>query len=68
MKISSFKMDYENYRGLDCTVPCDMYSVLLNHGYIDEPYYGTNEKVLFDYSKKDCIFYSEFALSENEKL
>ncbi len=66
MKITSFKMDYENYRGLECTVPCDMYSVLLNHGYIDEPYYGTNEEALFEYSKKDCTFYTEFALSENE--
>ena len=66
MKINNFKMDYENYRGLDCTVPCDMYSVLLAHGYIDEPYYGINEEILLDYSKKDCIFYSELALGENE--
>ena len=66
MKINNFKMDYESYRGLDCTVPCDMYSVLLKHGYIDEPYNGTNEKILFDYSKKDCVFYSDITLSEKE--
>ena len=66
MKITNFKMDYDNYCGLECTVPCDMYSVLLNHGYIDDPYYGTNEEALFEYSKKDCTFYTEFALSENE--
>lgn len=66
MKITSFKMDYENYRGLECTVPCDMYSVLLKYGYIPDPYYGTNEEILFEYSKKDCTFYTDFALSENE--
>ena len=66
MKITNFKMDYENYRGLECTVPCDMYSVLLKYGYIPDPYYGTNEEILFEYSKKDCTFYTEFALSENE--
>lgn len=66
MKITSFKMDYENYRGLECTVPCDMYSVLLKYGYIPDPYYGTNEEILFEYSKKDCTFYTEFALTENE--
>lgn len=66
MKLTNFKMDYENYKGLECTVPCDMYSTLLNHGYIDEPYYGTNEEILFEYSKKDCTFYTDFTLTENE--
>ena len=66
MKLTNFKMDYENYKGLECTVPCDMYSVLLKYGYIPDPYYGTNEEILFDYSKKDCTFYTDFALSENE--
>ena len=66
MKLTNFKMDYENYLGLECTVPCDMYSVLLNHGHIPDPYYGTNEEILFDYSKKDCVFYTDFSLSEKE--
>ena len=66
MKLTNFKMDYENYKGLECTVPCDMYSVLLKYGYIPDPYYGTNEEILFEYSKKDCTFYTDFALSENE--
>ncbi len=66
MKITDFKMDYENYRGLDCTVPCDMYSVLFNHGCINEPYYGTNEEELFEYSMRDCVFYSHFSLSKEE--
>ncbi len=66
MFIENWKMDYEGYRSLDCTVPCDMYSVLLNYGYISDPYYGTNEKELFDYSKKDCVFYSSFSLTKEE--
>ena len=46
MKLTNWKMDYEGYRGLDCTSPCDMYSVLLQHGLISDPYYGTNEEAL----------------------
>lgn len=66
MKITDWKMDYCEHTGLDCTVPCDMYSVLLSHGHIEDPYYGTNEKELFEYSKGDCVFYSTFSLSDEE--
>ncbi len=66
MKLTNWKMDYEGYRGLDCTSPCDMYSVLLQHGLISDPYYGTNEEALTGLSKKDCVFYTEFSLSQEE--
>ena len=66
MEIKNWKMDLENHVGLDCTSPCDMYSVLLNHGIIPDPYYGANELELFDYSKKDLKFYTEFELSKDE--
>ncbi|MBQ7352634.1 MAG: glycoside hydrolase family 2 protein [Clostridia bacterium] len=66
MLINNWKMDFDTYRELDCTVPCDMYSVLLNHGYISDPYYSTNEKELSSLSDKDCSFYSELSLSKGE--
>lgn len=32
MVISDWKMDFGEYSGLRCSVPCDMYSVLYEHG------------------------------------
>ena len=66
MKLTNWKMDYEGYRSLDCVAPCDMYSVLLQHGLISDPYYGTNEETLTDLSKNDCTFYSSFSLTDDE--
>ena len=56
MIITNWKMDFDTHKGLDCVAPCDMYSVLLSHSLIPEPYYGTNEAIRTDLSKKDCTF------------
>ena len=66
MVIKDWKMDFGEYTALACTAPCDMYSVLYSHGYIEDPYYGTNEEKLKDLSRKDSVFYSEFSLNQNE--
>lgn len=66
MIINNWKMDFMEHKGLDCSVPCDMYSVLYAHGLIDDPYYGDNEKKLAELSRNDCTFYSEFTLSDSE--
>ena len=66
MFIENWKMDFGEYSGLDCSAPCDMYSVLLAHGLIDEPYYGTNELKLTRLSENDCTFYTTASLSEQE--
>ncbi|MBQ8146770.1 MAG: glycoside hydrolase family 2 protein [Clostridia bacterium] len=66
MVINDWKMDFDKYTGLACTVPCDMYSVLYEHGYIDDPYYGTNEDKLTALSRKDSVFYSELSLNKEE--
>ena len=66
MVINSWKMDFDKYKGLNCTPPCDMYSILYDYGYIDDPYYGANEEGLTSLSRQDAIFYSEFSLSQEE--
>lgn len=66
MDIKNWKMDIGEHTGLECISPCDMYSVLENHGIIPDPYYGTNEKNLLSYSKTDCVFYSDFCLNQDE--
>ena len=66
MVISNWKMDILGYKGLECTPPCDVYSVLLNYGHISDPYYGINEEKLLDLSRQDCTFYSSFSLGEGE--
>ena len=64
MKITSWKMDFLDYKGISCTIPTDMYSVLFENGYISDPYYGTNEEKLTPLSENDVTFYSEFSLDK----
>lgn len=37
MEIKNWKMTYEGHKDLPCQVPCSMYSVLLEHGIIEDP-------------------------------
>ncbi len=63
--IRSFTMNWGEYVGLSCTLPASMYSVLLEHGLIDDPYYRLNEKKYTDYSRKPADFFSEFEVEES---
>ncbi len=64
MKITTWKMDFLEHKALSCTAPCSMYSVLLDHALIKDPFYGTNELELTGLSEKDCKFYTEFSVDE----
>ncbi len=62
MEIRNWLMDYEEHKGLSCTVPCTMYGTLLEHGLIEDPYYRMNETLYTAYSEKDCTFHTTFAV------
>lgn len=62
MILKDWKMSYGNHNGLKCSAPCSMYSVLLEHKIIDDPYYGINELDCTPLSENDCIFETEFIL------
>ncbi len=64
--IDEWKMDYRNYTGIACTAPCSMYSVLLENGYIDDPFYRMNEKEATKLSDFPCDFSAVFSISEEE--
>lgn len=63
MLINNWKMTYGEYSKLECKVPCSMYSVLLDHGIIADPFYGLNELELTKLSDNDCMFESEFEIT-----
>lgn len=65
MILSNWKMSYGEHKDLACTAPCSMYSVLLEHGIIDDPYYGLNELDSTHLSENDCVFESEFILDDD---
>ncbi len=46
-------MDYEDHH-LPATAPCSMYSILLENGKIEDPYYRMNEKAVTVLSEKDA--------------
>lgn len=62
MKLTNWKMTFDGHKELSCTAPCSMYSVLLDHKIIDDPFYGLNEREYQHLSKKDCKFECEFDL------
>ncbi len=62
MVVKNWAMDFMEHKGLTCTAPCSMYSVLLEHRLIKDPFYGTNELEATGLSEQDCKFYSEFAV------
>ncbi len=66
MVLSNWKMNYEGYNALECTAPCSMYGVLLQHGLIEDPFYGINELKLTGLSDKDCAFFTEFFVDERD--
>lgn len=43
MLLDKWTMIYEGYGKLSCTSPCSMYGVLLEHGLIDDPFWGLSE-------------------------
>lgn len=65
MYLTDWKMSYEQHKGLSCNAPCSMYSVLLEHKLIDDPFYGMNEREYSKLSEKDCSFECEFNVDES---
>lgn len=62
MKIQNWTFYFEGYEPLPCQAPCTMYSVLLEHGKIPDPFYGLNERQLQHLGEKDCTFEAKFSL------
>lgn len=65
MFIKDWKMTCGEYKNLSCSVPCTMYGVLLEHGLIEDPFYGLNEKDVTKLSDMECTFESEFIIDES---
>ncbi len=61
--IKNLEMNFEDYGKFNCTVPCSMYSVLLENGKIDDPFYRDNEYALTDLFRKNCEFNAVFNLA-----
>ncbi len=66
MLIRDFTMTYGEYDALPCEAPCSMYSVLLQHGLIDDPFYGLNELKYTKLSDKPCRFDAVFTVSAED--
>ena len=66
--IKNFRLDYSEYTGLDCTAPCSLCSVLLEHSLIKDPYYGENASLLCGLPETTAVFYTTFHLSNEEYI
>lgn len=64
--LSDWKMNYRSYRGVSCTVPCSMYSVMLENGYMEDPFWGVNEREALKMSDYPCEFVCSFDADESE--
>ncbi len=59
-KLTDWTMEFMEFGKLSCTAPCSMYSVLLAHGKIDDPFYRDNEYAATALSNEDCDFSCRF--------
>ena len=66
MEIRNWTMYYDGFEPLACRAPCTMYSVLLEHGKIPDPFYGINEQTLRHLAEKDCAFEAVFVPESRE--
>lgn len=55
----------DGYPELHAETPCSMYSALLAEKLIDNPFFGGNEEKITKLSEKDCVFKTEFEISED---
>lgn len=65
LEIKSFSMDYEKHAGLSCTAPCSLYSVLLEHGIIDDPAKCEDISLFAKMPKSECVFTSKFEVTQH---
>lgn len=63
-EIKNWQLSYRGEEGLAGSVPCSMYSILLEHGKMDDPFYRTNEYDARAMSEEDCTLYATFPADE----
>ena len=63
-EIKSWSLSYQNESELVGTVPCSMYSILLAHGKMDDPFYRLNEYAARAMSEEDCTLTASFPADE----
>lgn len=61
-EIKEWIMKFRDYEQLKCEAPCSLYSVLLDHQLIPDPYYGVNEQEVRDLSEYPCEFSCVFEI------
>ena len=64
MQIKNWSFRYPGFEPLDCQAPCTMYSVLLDHKKIPDPFYGRNEELLTALADQDCSFQADFSVTD----
>ena len=66
MQIENWLFHYPGYEALTCSAPCTMYSVLLDHKKIPDPFYGRNDQLLTALADQDCSFTALFSVSRQQ--
>ena len=61
---NNWTMQTKKFGTLPCKVPCSLYSVLLDHKKIPDPYYRENEYISTPLSEMDCEFSTKFECSD----
>lgn len=61
----NWTMRTERFGALPCSVPCSLYSTLLAHGKIENPYYRENEYISTRLCDEDCVFETVFDCTDD---
>ena len=66
MLIKNWELQYKDFQPLAAGAPCSLYSVLLENGLIEDPFYGDNEYKIRELSREGCTFTAKFTLTEEQ--
>ncbi|MDD4688222.1 MAG: glycoside hydrolase family 2 protein [Eubacteriales bacterium] len=65
MKINNWFFSYEDKKGIECSVPCSLYSIMLDNNLMEDPFYGMNEWKANPMSERDCQFYTTLSITKD---
>lgn len=64
LEIKKWNLTYKENRDIPCDAPCSLYSVLLEHKLMEDPFYGLNEQAATELCQDPCSFSATFQVEQ----
>ena len=68
IEIKEWNLAYKDWEGIPCNAPCSLYSVLLEHKLMEDPFYGLNEQQATALCEEPCSFSATFQVEREHSF